>query len=131
MVSTDPISDMLTRIRNSIAVNKPDISLPHSKTKEEVASILVTNGFLKGIKVEKNGVGKVLTIVINGQNEPSAITEISRISRPGKREYVKAKKIILVKRGRGVSLISTSKGIMTGAEAAKAHLGGELICEVY
>lgn len=131
MVSTDPISDMFSRIRNAIAVNKTVVSMPHSKIKEEVARLLVTNGFLRDVRINSKGIHKELEIKINGEDEPSVITEITRISRPGRREYVKSTKISLVKHGRGITIISTSKGLMTGAEAIKQKLGGEVVCEVY
>jgi small subunit ribosomal protein S8 len=131
MVSTDPISDMFTRIRNAIAVNKNELSLPHSKIKETVAKILADNGFLKEIKVENGGLHKNLHIVINDEDANSTITEIDRLSRPGRRVYVGADKIPNVKRGRGIVIVSTSAGVMTGQEAKTKRLGGELIGQVY
>lgn len=131
MVSTDPIADMLTRIRNAIAVGRPEISLPHSAQKQEVAEILVKNGFLEGAKAAEVDGWKVLTIAINDEDSVPTITEISRLSRPGRRRYVKAKEIPVLKRGRGITLISTDKGVMTGDDAKKQKLGGELICQVY
>ncbi len=131
MVSTDPIADMLTRIRNAIAVNKRQIVLPHSNIKEKVAEVLVKDGFLS--KVESNGEGgfKSLVVTINEEGSNPSITEIIRLSKPGRRQYAAAKEIPTVKYGRGVVVISTSKGIMTGSEAKQAGLGGELICQVY
>jgi len=131
MVSTDPIADMLSRIRNAIAVNKSEVSLPYSAQKETVAAILVKNGFLKGAKSGTVDGDKTLDIVINDADVSSKITEITRLSRPGRREYVKAKEIPVLKRGRGLVIISTSKGVMTGEEAKNQKLGGELICQVY
>ena len=131
MVSTDPIADMLTRIRNAIAVNKNEVSLPYSAQKEKVAAILVKNGFLKGVKSSVEDGYKLLNIAINDEQASSKITEIVRLSRPGRREYVKAKEIPILKRGRGMVIISTSKGVMTGDEAKSQKLGGELICQVY
>lgn len=131
VVTTDPIADMISRIRNAVAVNNSTISLPHSNTKETVAKTLAANGFLSSVKAGEENGKKTLTIVINGDDEPAKITEISRISRPGRRTYVKAAAIPTVKRGRGIVVISTSRGIMTGKEAASQKLGGELICEVY
>ena len=131
MVSTDPIADMLTRIRNAIAVSKRQIVLPHSNIKEKVAEVLVKDGFLS--KVESNGEGgfKSLVVTINEEGTNPTITDIKRLSKPGRRLYAAAKEIPTVKYGRGVVVISTSKGIMTGAEAKQAGLGGELICQVY
>ncbi len=131
MVSTDPVSDMLTRIRNAIAVGKSEVNLPYSKIKQSVAELLKKSGFLNGVKVEGDGIDKKVVIKINPDNENARITEISRLSRPGRRLYAKAKDIPTVKQGRGLIIISTSKGIMTGDEAKKAKIGGELICKVY
>jgi small subunit ribosomal protein S8 len=130
-VSTDPISDMLTRIRNAIAVNKHEVTMPHSKIKESVAKLLVDSKFLDGVKVEDATVGKAIKITINNPESNARITEIVRMSRPGRREYTIADKIPTVKRGRGLVIVSTSKGVMTGVEARKQGVGGELICKVY
>ncbi len=131
LVSTDPIADMLSRIRNAIAVNKMEVRLPHSKIKETVAKVLVDNGFLVGVKSEEIGGHLTLVIKINDENDSSKITEIARLSRPGRRLYVKSPAIPRVKYGRGIVVVSTSKGMMTGQQAASQKLGGELICEVY
>lgn len=131
MNNTDPIADMLTRIRNAIAVNKTEVSLPHSKIKETVAKLLVENKYLDGVKVEKAVVGQTLHLTINGIAENSRINSLSRLSTPGRRMYVKAKEIPRVKQGRGIVIVSTSHGIMTGEAARKKQLGGELLCEVY
>ena len=131
MVSTDPIADMLTRIRNAINVNKSEVVLPHSKLKQSVAELLKTSGFLSDVKVVDATVGKSLKIVINGDGETARITEIVRLSKPGRREYANAKEIPTVKGGRGIVIVSTSKGLMTGANARKNGVGGELICKVY
>jgi small subunit ribosomal protein S8 len=131
MVSTDPVSDMLTRIRNAIAVGKSEVSMPHSTIKQSVAELLKKSGFLNEVKVEGEGIDKKVVIQINSDDENAKITEISRLSRPGRRLYAKAKDIPVVKQGRGMVIISTSKGIMTGDEAKKAKVGGELICKVY
>lgn len=129
--TTDPIADMLTRIRNAINVGKGEVSLPHSSIKEHVARSLQANGFLRSVSVSDLSVGKQLHIVINGEDENAPITEIKRLSKPGRRSYSSAKEMPSIKRGRGVVIVSTSKGLMTGAEAKKAGLGGELIASVY
>jgi len=130
MVSTDPIADMFTRIRNAIAVNKHEVSMPHSKIKEAVAKILADNGFLQSVSVSEIG-AKTLNISINAEDANATITEIERLSKPGRRLYVGADKIPTVKRGRGIVIISTSSGVMTGKEAKAKRLGGELIGQVY
>ena len=117
MVSTDPIADMLTRIRNAIAVRKSEVVMPHSKVKQSVAELLKQSGFVSDVKVTDLSLGKSLTIVINGEHENARITEIARLSKPGRRAYVNATEIPTVMRGRGIVIISTSKGMMTGSEA--------------
>jgi small subunit ribosomal protein S8 len=122
---------MLSRIRNAIAVNKHEVSLPHSKVKESVAKLLADNRYVDSVKVEDAPVGKTLRIVINQPQTNSRITEIVRLSKPGRRHYSKSENIPTVKRGRGVVIVSTSKGLMTGDQAKKQGVGGELICKVY
>jgi len=131
LVSTDPIADMFSRIRNAIAINKQQVSLPHSNVKETIARILADNGFISAVNVQDDGGRKELVITVNSEEESAKITEINRLSRPGRRMYVKSPAVPTVKRGRGLVVISTSRGIMTGREAAAKNLGGELICEVY
>ena len=131
MVSTDPIADMLTRVRNAILVRKSEVTMPHSKVKQSVAELLKSNGFVSDVTVSDATIGKTLTIVINGEFENARITEIARLSKPGRRAYASAADIPVVKRGRGIVIVSTSKGMMTGKEAKKLGVGGELICKVY
>jgi small subunit ribosomal protein S8 len=129
--TTDPIADMLTRIRNAINVRKSEVTLPHSKIKESVARLLAESNFVDSVEVKDANIGKELTVRINGEDSNARITEIVRVSKPGRRYYVNSKEIPVVKRGRGVVIISTSKGLMTGDKARQEHIGGELICKVY
>jgi small subunit ribosomal protein S8 len=129
--STDPIADMLSRIRNAIAVRKTEVLLPHSKVKESVASLLKKNNFIDKVTVSDASIGKTLHVSINNEDSNARITEIKRLSTPGRRYYVAAKDIPVVKSGRGIVIVSTSKGMMTGKEAKAAGIGGELICKVY
>lgn len=131
LVSTDPIADMLTRVRNAVAVNKTEVSMPHSKIKQTVAEVLAANNFVDKVEVTGEGGFKTLKIVINQPDTNARITEIERMSKPGRRLYTGSGEIPAIKRGRGIVVISTSKGIMTGAQAKAAGLGGELICKVY
>jgi small subunit ribosomal protein S8 len=131
MVSTDPISDMLTRIRNAIAVSKTEVNMPYSKVKHGVADLLKANNFIDRVSVEGEGISKKLIIGINAESANARITEIQRLSRPGRRMYTSAEDIPTVKRGRGIVIISTSKGLMTGDDAKKTRIGGELICKIY
>ena len=128
MVSTDPIADMLTRVRNALAVQKDEVKLPHSNVKESVAKILKDNGYLGDVSVEKDGFKKEMTISLSGEN---SISDISRVSKPGRRVYAKVKEIPVVKQGRGIVIVSTSKGVMSGDDAKAKKLGGEIICQVY
>ena len=131
IVSTDPIADMLTRIRNAIGVRKREVSMPHSNVKEAVAQLLKQSGFVADVTVAGDKIAKTLVITINGEHENARITEITRLSKPGRRYYASADDIPVVKRGRGVVIVSTSKGMMTGRDAKAAGIGGELICKVY
>ncbi len=129
--STDPIADLLTRIRNANMVGKTEVRVPTSKLKKVVAEQLVKNNYLAAV-TEEDGKPRgtlVVTLAKPGQNCP--INEIARISKPGRRVYAAASDIPKVKSGRGMVLISTSKGVMTGAEAVKNKLGGELLLKVY
>ena len=129
--STDPIADMLTRIRNAINVRKYEVSLPHSNVKEAVANLLKESNFIDAVSVEDATVGKTLRIRIAPAGTNARITEIKRLSKPGRRYYVKSAEIPTVKSGRGIVIVSTSRGMMTGTAAKAAKIGGELICRVY
>ncbi len=129
--STDPIADMLTRIRNAINVRKNEVLLPHSNVKQSVAQVLVDSKFIDGIEVLDAVVGKTLKITISPADTNARITEIVRLSKPGRRMYVNVKDIPTVKQGRGLVVVSTSQGLMTGTDAKNKRLGGELICKVY
>ena len=129
--STDPIADLLTRIRNAVMVGKNEITVPSSKLKVTVAEQLKKAGYVTGVKVESAKPRDILVVTINKLGENSTINEIKRLSKPGRRVYVSADEIPKVKSGRGVVLVSTSKGVVTGVEAKKQRLGGELLLSVY
>lgn len=129
--STDPIADLLTRIRNAISVGKNEVRVPSSKMKKAVADQLKKHGYLSDVKIEKATPRDILVVTINNEGEAPAITEVARISKPGRRVYAKVDEIPTIMNGRGIVIVSTSKGIMTGREAVKQRLGGELICKVY
>jgi small subunit ribosomal protein S8 len=131
LLTTDPIADLLTRIRNAALVQKSRVVVPHSRMKETIARELQRAGYLSRIDVEGEGVKKDIIITINGASENARFTAIDRVSKPGRRVYAAADEIPRVRNGRGIVLISTSKGVMTGTEAKKQHLGGELICKIY
>lgn len=132
-ISTDPIADMLTRLRNAIAVQKSEVKLPYSTMKEQVALVLKSQHLIDDVEViiTKGSVHKELKIVINKPETNPRITEIERISKPGRRQYARADKIPTIKSGRGFVVVSTSQGLMSGAEAKSKGIGGELICRVY
>ena len=129
--STDPIADLLTRIRNAAMVGKTEVRVPTSKLKKVVAEQLVKNNYLADAKVEDGKPRGTLVVTINKPGENCVINEIARVSKPGRRVYVAAADIPKVKQGRGIVLVSTSKGVMTGGEAVKQKLGGEVLLKVY
>ncbi len=136
---TDPITDMLNRIRNAQAVLHPTVSIPFSNLKYEIAKILEKQGFIE--KVERKGrkTKKILEITLKYQSfvkdrkeqMGSAISGLKRISKPGQRIYARAKEIKRVQGGYGTTIVSTPKGLMTDKEARKKKLGGEVICEIW
>ena len=129
--TTDPVADMLTRIRNAIAVGKTEIRVPTSKLKFAVADKLQKINYLEKVEIEEAQPRGILHIVINEENAPARINEISKVSTPGRRIYAGVNEIPKVKSGRGTVLVSTSKGIMTGQEAVKNKLGGEILVKVW
>lgn len=129
--STDPIADLLTRIRNAALVGKTEVRVPTSKLKKVVAEQLVKNKYLADVKQEEGKPRGTLVVTLAKDGENCPITEIARVSKPGRRVYVAANDIPKVKQGRGIVLISTSKGVMTGGEALKQKLGGEVLLKVY
>lgn len=129
--STDPIADLLTRIRNAKMVGKTEVRVPTSKLKKVVAEQLVKNNYLESVKLEDGKPRGTLVITINKEGTNSVINEIARVSKPGRRVYASAADIPKVKQGRGIVLVSTSKGVMTGQEAVKNKLGGEVLLKVY
>ncbi len=129
--STDQIADLITRIRNAIMVGKTEIRVPTSKLKVAVTDGFVKAGYLESYEVEEGEPRGTLHVIINQDGENARITEITKVSKPGRRIYTSAEDIPTIKSGRGVVLISTSKGIMTGREAKKQHLGGEILVKVY
>ncbi len=129
--TTDPIADMLSRIRNAVLVHKNEVFIPHSNVKEAVAKILKENNFIDDVKIEGKLTDKTIQVTINNPDQNARITEIVRLSSPGRRQYAKAAKIPKVKQGRGIVIVSTSNGLMTGDQAITKKIGGELICKVY
>ncbi|MBP6042162.1 30S ribosomal protein S8 [Candidatus Saccharibacteria bacterium] len=127
----DPISDMLTRIRNALAVGKFEVRMPYSKMKHTVADQIKVAGFIDEVKINKDGQFPELVITMHDPETSSRITNLERVSKPGRRLYAKSKEIPKVLGGRGVMIISTSKGLLTDREARRQNIGGELICKVW
>jgi len=127
---SDPIADMLTRIRNAGRALLPVVELPHSRMKESVAKILRNEGYVADVSVEGNTIKK-LKIHLKYQGKKNVIEGLKRVSRPGLRRYVGSTEIPRVLSGMGVSIVSTSEGVMTGAQAKKKNLGGELLCYIW
>ena len=125
----DSISDLLTRIRNANTARKHLVVMPYSKLKQQVADILKDSGFLEDVKVATDGGFKSLELSLPAN--PETITSLIRVSKPGRRVYTSAGDIPLVLGGRGIVIVSTSSGVMTGRQARKEGLGGELICKVW
>lgn len=127
---TDPIADMLTRIRNAALVHKKEITVPFSKLKFAIATVLVREGYVAKVEEVKTGLPQ-LVISLKYMNGQPVIQHLKRVSTPGHRKYVKREEIRTVLNGMGVGILSTPRGIMTDKEARKANIGGEYICEVY
>lgn len=129
---TDPISDMLARIRNAAIARHERLDLPHSSIKENVARVMKEEGYLGDVRVEQNEGRKTLTIVMRyTRGKECAIDGVSRISTPGRRVYVRHDHIPRVRSGLGISILSTSRGVMTDKEARKQKVGGELLCSIW
>ena len=132
MVVTDPIADMLTRIRNANAMKYKEVSMPVSKVKVEIANILKNEGFIEDFKLSKEGNTEKLVLTLKYSNKKErVITGLKRISKPGLRVYAKNDEIPTVLNGFGIAIVSTSKGIMTDKEARKQNLGGEVLAYIW
>ena len=129
---TDPIADMLTRIRNATAARHKELSMPSSKVKREIARILAEEGFIDSFDTEPNGVQEKLTLRLKYvEGRTPVVTGLKRISKPGLRVYARKTEIPRVLGGLGLAILSTSHGIMTGSDARKQNLGGEVLCYVW
>lgn len=122
---TDPIGDFLTRIRNAQMAGRTEIEMPYSKEKEKIASVMKKNGFLQGVKKGASDKFAVLQLELADKK-----LSLKRVSRPGQRIYTKAAEIRKVLNGFGITVVSTSKGIMSGYEARSLNIGGEVLCEI-
>lgn len=132
MTTSDPISDMLTRIRNAMQARHSKVDIPASKLKADIARILREEGYILNYKIAEEGAKRTIKIYLKytPSNDP-VITRIERVSRPGCRVYVGARGIPRVLGGMGINILTTPKGVMTGRAASKAGVGGEILCQVY
>ena len=131
MSMSDPIADMLTRIRNGLARDKVSVSMPSSGVKEAIAAVLKEEGFIGGFSVTVADQKKELTVDLRYHQGEPAIEKMSRVSRPGRRQYCGATDMPSVNGGLGVVMISTSKGIMSDRQARRQGIGGEVICSIF
>lgn len=134
MTMTDPLADMLTRIRNANTAMHDDVAMPSSKLKESLAGVLQSEGYIKGFSVTENGDRPGSTLKIEMKYSPTrarVISGITRVSKPGLRVYSKADEIPRVLGGLGVAVVSTSRGLMTDREARRRRMGGEVLCYVW
>jgi len=130
-VITDPIADMLTRIRNALVARHPQVSVPASRMKLEIAKILKTEGFIADYHVEKAAPEVIRIHLRYGERKEGIITGLRRVSRPGLRIYARRAELPRVRGGLGVAILSTSRGIMTDREARKVGIGGEILCFIW
>ena len=131
-MTSDPIADMLTRVRNAMAARHPKVDVPASKLKTEIARILKEEGYIANFKVAEEGVKKVIKIYLKYATDNSpVVTGIERVSRPGCRTYVGKTDIPRVQGGLGISILTTPRGVMTGRTAHKQGVGGEILCRVW
>ena len=129
---SDPIADMLNRIRNAVAVGHGHVDVPASKFKKSLAELLVREGYLKDVaEVEVGGHPQLRIGLKYGPKRRAIINELKRVSTPGRRAYAKSKHVPVVRGGLGVSVVSTSQGLMVDREARRANIGGEIVCEVW
>lgn len=132
MSMTDPIADMLTRLRNANSAQHETVSMPHSKLKAAIAQILEAEGYILGSEIEDARVGKTLTLKLKyGTNRERAISGLKRISKPGLRKYAKSTDLPKVMGGLGVAILSTSSGLLTDREAANKGVGGEVLAYIW
>jgi small subunit ribosomal protein S8 len=128
---TDPIADLLTRIRNAYLAKKETVEVPHSHTKEAIVKILKQGGYIDSVKVVKQSPQPKIVLTLAYKGKVPALEGIERVSKPGRRMYVKANKIPLTLGGYGITILSTNQGVITDKEAKKKNLGGEIICKVW
>jgi small subunit ribosomal protein S8 len=131
-MTSDPIADMLTRVRNAIKMRHPKVDVPASKVKTEIARIMKEEGYILNFKVAEEGPKRTIKIYLKyRENNMPVISEIERVSRPGCRVYVGQSEIPRVLGGLGINILTTPRGVMTGRDAHKEHVGGEILCRIW
>ncbi len=128
---TDPVADMLTRIKNAYMARKATVSMPTSKVKEAIATVLVASKYVESMKKEDDPVQPVLTLTLSYNGKSPALTDLKRISKPGRRLYTNVENIPRTLGGYGVTIISTSQGVMSDTDAKKKNIGGEILCQIW
>lgn len=131
MTTTDPIADMLTRIRNANQERHDTVDIPYSKTKKAIADILLNEGFVKAVDVLEEGTHKTIRVTLKYENKTRVLQGLKRISKPGLRIYASVEELPRVLNGLGIAIISTSKGIMTDKEARKQNVAGEVMAYIW
>jgi small subunit ribosomal protein S8 len=132
MTMTDPIADMLTRIRNALMASYNSVDIPNSRLKVDIAKVLKSEGFIRNYKIVPNDQQGILRVIFKyDENGEAIISGLKRVSKPGRRIYAKTDKMPTVLNGFGINVISTSKGIMTDKDARKMRVGGEILCAVW
>lgn len=128
---TDPIADMLTRIRNAIVAKHTDVEIPQSKEKLAIAEILLREGYIKGFEIVENPVQNTIVIELKYVDKKNVITGLERVSKPGLRMYSNVAELPKVLNGMGIAIVSTSKGVMSDSEAREKHVGGEILAYIW
>lgn len=128
---TDPISNFITSIKNALLARKESVVVPYSKLKEAVAKILVNEGYVSEVKIDESGSFKQIVLTLKYVGRMPAVTDVRRLSKPGRRLYAPANQIPKTLGGYGITIVSTNKGIITDKEARKLRVGGELLCQIW
>jgi small subunit ribosomal protein S8 len=128
---TDPIADMIIRIKNALMARHDSVAIPHSRLKEEIAKILLENKYVEEMQIEQKTPQSEILFKLRYVGKLPAITDVKRVSTPGRRTYASSKKIPQALGGYGITIVSTSKGVMTDKEARKQNLGGEVLCQIW
>ncbi len=131
MSMTDPIADMLTRIRNAVMAQHQRVRIPASKLKIAIAEILHREGYIEDFKIEEDGPRRWIDVSLKWEGKQNAIEGLERVSKPGQRQYAGRRELPKVRNGLGILIVSTSRGVMTDHDARKAGVGGELLCSIW